>query len=257
MDARVAGSVISPMTVAPCDLDFEGIAADVMAVIDRVRHSDASIRWPCVTLSYAQSLDGSIAGCTGETLAISGGLALDFTHRLRAMHDAILVGVNTGLTDDPRLTVRRVEGPNPRPIIVDSHLRTPLGSQLVRRREAATIIATTEGACSKKAALLAACGAEVWFLPKTATGRVELPALLSRLGAEGITSVMVEGGASIITSILGSDLADQLVVTVAPCLLGGVRAVGALEGAGMARPGLARVRYLLAGTDLLVHSEFA
>src|SRR4030095_2122097 len=109
------------MRVAPCDGDFHRIAADVMAVIDRVRCSDASMRWPCVTLSYAQSLDGSIAGCTGEPLGISGGPALDFTHRLRAMHDAILVGVNTVLTDDPRLTVRRVEGPNPRPIVVDSH----------------------------------------------------------------------------------------------------------------------------------------
>ncbi|HEY6353106.1 MAG TPA: dihydrofolate reductase family protein, partial [Burkholderiaceae bacterium] len=79
----------------------------------------------------------------------------------------------------------------------------------------------------------------------------------SRLGAEGITSVMVEGGASIITSILGSDLADQIVVTVAPCLVGGVRAVGSLKGAGVARPGLVRVRYQLAGDDLLVHSEFA
>jgi riboflavin biosynthesis pyrimidine reductase len=68
---------------------------------------------------------------------------------------------------------------------------------------------------------------------------------------------MVEGGASIITSVLGSDLADQLVVTVAPRLLGGVRAVGSLAGAGVARPGLVRVRYQMAGDDLLVHSEFA
>ncbi len=255
MDARVVGSVVRPMTVAPCDVDFEGIAADVMAVIDRVRHADA---WrPCVTLSYAQSLDGSIAGCNGETLGISGGLALDFTHRLRAMHDAILVGVNTVLTDNPLLTVRRVEGPNPRPVVVDSHLRIPLDSRLVQRRDAATIVATTEGACAEKAARLAAHGAEVWFLPKTATGRVDLAALFSRLGAQGISSVMVEGGSSIITSILGSDLADQIVVTVSPCLLGGVRAVGSLKGASVARPGLVRVRYRLAGDDLLVHSEFA
>jgi riboflavin-specific deaminase-like protein len=245
------------MRIAPCDEDFGRIAADVMAVIERVRHAEAAVGWPCVTLSYAQSLDGSIAGCTGETLGISGGLALDLTHRLRAMHDAILVGVNTVLIDDPRLNVRRVEGPDPRPVVVDSHLRMPPDSRLMRRREAATIIATTEGACPRKAALLEACGAEVWFLPKTATGRVDLRALFSRLGAQGITSVMVEGGASVITSILESDLADQLVMTVAPRLLGGVRAVGSLQGAGVARPGLVRVRYQTAGDDLLVHSEFA
>jgi 3,4-dihydroxy 2-butanone 4-phosphate synthase/GTP cyclohydrolase II len=245
------------MEVAPCGDGFHRIAADVMAVIDRVRSADAAVRWPCVTLSYAQSLDGSIAGCTGETLGISGGPALDFTHRLRAMHDAILVGVNTVLVDDPRLTVRRVVGPNPRPIVVDSHLRMPLDSRLMRRREAATIVATTEGACRERAARLAACGAEVWFLPSNAHGRVDLAALFTRLGAQGIASVMVEGGASVITSILGSDLADQLVVTVAPCLVGGVRAVGALDGVGAARPGLVRVRYSRAGDDLLVHSEFA
>jgi|KBSSwiStaDraftv2_1062776.scaffolds.fasta_scaffold85615_2 3,4-dihydroxy 2-butanone 4-phosphate synthase/GTP cyclohydrolase II len=245
------------MRVAPCDDDFQRIATDVMAVIDRVRLADVSTQRPCVTLSYAQSLDGSIAGCTGKQLGISGDLALDFTHRLRAMHDAILVGVNTVLSDDPRLTVRRVEGPNPRPVVVDSHLRIPLDSRLVRRREAAPIIATTEGACAQKAARLAACGAEVWFLPKTPSGRVDLRALFCRLGRHGFASVMVEGGASIITSVIESDLADQLVVTVAPRLLGGVRAVGSLEGAGVARNGLVRVRYQLAGEDLLVHSEFA
>jgi GTP cyclohydrolase II len=245
------------MMVAPCDEDFGRIAADVRAVIERVRLADRGATWPCVTLSYAQSLDGSIAGCTGESLGISGGLALNFTHRLRAMHDAILVGVNTVLIDDPRLTVRRVDGPNPRPIVVDSHLRTPPDSRLMQRPGAATIVATTEGACPKKAALLKACGADVWFLPKTASGRVDLRTLFARLGAQGITSVMVEGGACVITSILESDLADQLVVTVAPRLLGGVRAVGSLQGAGGARPGLVRVRYQTAGDDLLVHSEFA
>jgi 3,4-dihydroxy 2-butanone 4-phosphate synthase/GTP cyclohydrolase II len=245
------------MRVVPCDDDLRHIAADVMAVIDRVRCAHALTRRPCVTLSYAQSLDGSIAGCTGEQLGISGDLALDFTHRLRAMHDAILVGVNTVVTDDPRLTVRRVEGPNPRPIVVDSNLRIPLDSRLLRRREAATIVATTEGACALKAARLVACGAEVWFLPKTPNGRVDLDALFCRLGRHGIASVMVEGGASIITSIIESDLAHQLVVTVAPRLLGGVRAVGSLERASGARPGLVRVRYQQAGNDLLVHSEFA
>jgi GTP cyclohydrolase II len=253
----VVESDVERTQVASCGDDLHRIATDVMAVIDRVCHAHAAPKWPCVTLSYAQSLDGSIAGCSGETLGISGGSALDFTHRLRAMHDAILVGVNTVLVDDPLLTVRRCAGRSPRPIIVDTHLRTPIDSRLVQRRDATPIIATTVDACAEKAARLTASGAEVWFLPKNASGRVALPALFDRLGREGIGSVMVEGGASIITSVLCSDLADQLVVTVAPCLVGGVRAVGALDGAGPARPGLVRVRYARAGDDLLVHSEFA
>lgn len=245
------------MDVADFDDRFRGLTADVLAVIDRVRDAHMPRQRPCVTLSYAQSLDGSIAGSVGQSLGISGEPALDFTHRLRAMHEAILVGVNTVLVDDPQLTVRRVPGPNPRPIIVDSQLRTPVDCRLVKRREAGTLIATTEGACAETAARLQDCGAEVWFLPKTADGKVDLGALFARLGAQGIGSVMVEGGASIITSILGSDLADQLVVTVSPCLLGGVRAVGSLDRAGVTRPRLVRVSYLRADDDLLVHSEFA
>lgn len=243
------------MTAVVCDDDVDRIATGVLAVIDRVRR--AEVRRPCITLSYAQSLDGSITGCAGQTLCLSGDLALDFTHRLRAMHEAILVGVNTVLIDDPRLTVRRVAGPNPRPIVVDSSLRIPLDCRLVRRREGATIVATTEGACADKAARLVACGAEVWFLPKGSDGRVDLKALVARAGAAGIGSVMIEGGASVITSVLGADLADQLVVTVSPCLLGGVRAVNALDAMGATRPRLSRVRYSRAGDDLLVHSEFA
>ncbi len=245
------------MTLVASDEDVEQIAADVTAVIDRVRRANAPLRRPCVTLSYAQSLDGSITCSTGRTSCISGDSALDFTHRLRAMHQAILVGVNTVLVDDPRLTVRRVAGPDPRPIVVDSRLRIPLDCRLMRRSKAAVIVAATVGACAETAARLTACGAEVWFLPKTADGRVDLRALVCRLGAEGIASVMVEGGASIITSVLGADLADQLLVTVAPCLLGGVRAINPLDGMGATRPRLARVRYARAGVDLLVHSEFA
>jgi riboflavin biosynthesis pyrimidine reductase len=86
---------------------------------------------------------------------------------------------------------------------------------------------------------------------------VDLNALFERLGAEGCGSVMVEGGASVITGVLGAQLADQLVVTVSPCLLGGVRAVSTLEGMGRTRPRLVRTDYARAGDDLLVHSEFA
>ena len=93
----------------------------------RRRPPAASDRRPFVTVSYAQSVDGSIAGRNRLPIRLSGPAAMRLTHRLRAVHDAILVGIETVLADDPRLTVRLVAGPNPRPIVLDTQLRTPPG----------------------------------------------------------------------------------------------------------------------------------
>src|SRR5512133_2370683 len=86
---------------------------------------------PLVTLSYAQSLDGSLAAQRGTPLALSGPQSMELTHRLRAAQDAILVGIGTVLSDNPRLTVRLVEGSQPQPVILDSHLRFPLNANLL------------------------------------------------------------------------------------------------------------------------------
>ena len=82
---------------------------------------------PQVTLTFAQSLDGSIAAVRGQPLALSSAETMVITHRLRAMHAAIVVGVGTLVADDPSLTTRLVEGPSPRPVVLDASLRTPLG----------------------------------------------------------------------------------------------------------------------------------
>ena len=99
---------------------------------------------PFVTLSYAQSLDGSIAAKRGEALGLSGPESLRLTHRLRSMHDAILVGIGTVLSDNPRLTVRLVNGQNPRPIVVDSQLRIPLNCKLFHENSVTPWVAATE-----------------------------------------------------------------------------------------------------------------
>src|SRR5438874_9179107 len=105
-------------------------------VMDRVKtRLDQAARVPAerpfVTLSYAQSLDGSITTRPGATLGLSNSASQALTHDIRAHHEAILVGVNTVLTDDPRLTVRLVDGRSPRPVIVDSHLKTPPTARLL------------------------------------------------------------------------------------------------------------------------------
>jgi GTP cyclohydrolase II len=248
------------MIVGRNDVDLNGLEADVQAVIDRRPSRGGASAGPCVTLSYAQTLDGSIAAGVGSPLGISGDRSLDFTHRLRAMHDAILVGINTVLTDDPQLTVRRVSGRNPRPVVVDSRLRIPLDCRLVRSARSdqgeGLVVATTDAANAESAEKLESCGVEVWALPALPDGCVDLRALFARLGECGHASVMVEGGARVITSVISCGLAHQLLVTIAPRLLGGIRAFGPAETLAD-WPDLVRVRYRSAGTDLLVHAEFA
>ncbi len=210
---------------------------------------------PFVTLSYAQSLDGSITARRGEQTIISGPEAGRLTHRLRARHDAILVGIGTVLADDPQLTVRLVRGPDPQPVIVDSRLRFPPWARLLREGRRPWI-ATTEAADAARQATLEAAGARVIRLPATADGLVSLPALLAHLQRLHIRSLMVEGGATVISHFLAEHLADRLVVTIAPMMLGGLNAVGELAHLnGRALPRLARARYETLGKDIILWGE--
>lgn len=180
---------------------------------------------PTVTLSYAQSIDGAIAARRGEQFQISGAESLRMTHQLRAQHDAILVGVGTVLADDPKLTVRLVEGKNPQPIILDSQLRCPVSAELVKN--GAWIVTTTRASIERERELVAA-GARVQRLRETRLGQVGLPELLSWLELRGINSLMVEGGAQVIESFLHQSLVNEVVITIAPVLLGGLKPIAQL-----------------------------
>ena len=210
---------------------------------------------PFVTLSYAQSLDGSIAARRGATTPISGPEALRLTHQLRAHHDAILVGIGTVLADDPQLTVRLVHGPNPQPVIVDSRLRLPPTARLLG--DSRPWIATTDAADRRRQATLEAAGARVVRLPADDAGRVSLPALLAYLHRQRIHSLMIEGGARVIGRVLAERLADRLVLTIAPLLLGGLNAVGdrAPSLNGHLWPALLRPRYRVVGRDVVLFGE--
>jgi GTP cyclohydrolase II len=213
---------------------------------------------PFVTLTYAQSLDGSIAADPGQPLSLSGPQSLLLTHYLRAAHDAILVGIGTVLADNPLLNVRLVEGKNPQPVIVDSQLRFPLEANLLRRHPLAPWIATSEQADRERQRRLEAAGARILRLPPTSSGAVDLDALLKQLGECGIRSLMVEGGARIITSFLARQIANYLVLTVVPRLVGGVRAVGNLGAFEPARfPGLRHIGYQRLGEDLVMWGDLA
>ena len=207
---------------------------------------------PLVTVTYAQSLDGSIAAAPGQPLRLSGPSAMVMTHALRADHDAILVGIGTILADDPRLSTRLVQGSSPRPVILDSQLRTPLTAHALDHPDGA-IVATCAAAGPAHQAL-AARGATVLHLPGDETGRVALIPLLAALGAHGIRSVMVEGGATVLGAILRSRLVDRIIVTIAPRFVAGLPALGADRPAADL-PGLTNQTLFQLGDDIVIWGE--
>jgi GTP cyclohydrolase II len=183
---------------------------------------------PFITLSYAQSLDGCISSRPGEPLALSGQRSLRLTHQLRAAHDAILVGIGTVFSDNPRLTVRLVNGHNPRPVVVDSLLRIPLDCNLFKESSRDPIIFTSHMADANKIRILEQKGVMVVRVSSNDKGLLNLQEILAILGDLSVNSLMVEGGARIITSFLVEKAPDFVVLTVAPVLVGGLRAVSDL-----------------------------
>lgn len=185
---------------------------------------------PRVTASYAQTIDGRIATLGGSSQWISSPDSLRFAHELRATHDAILVGANTACSDDPSLTVRHVSGENPLRVVVDSTLRTPLSSAMFSDGNAEnTLVATTASAPRDRISAAEEIGATVILLPHDPDGRVALKPLMQRLYESGTNSVMVEGGAGVITALIHARLVDRLAVCIAPKILGsGLDSIGNL-----------------------------
>jgi len=208
---------------------------------------------PEVTLTYAQSMDGSIAFEPDKQLTISCPEAMTLTHGLRTIHDAIIVGIGTVISDDPQLTARHFSGPNPQPVIIDSQLRIPLEAKLLSNPPVLPIIATTEDAPAEKRATLEAAGSRIIMLPSNHRKRVDLSNLLSALAEMNIQRVMVEGGARIITSFLTEQLVDNMILTIAPHLLGGLRGVRNLNlPTPIERPHLENLQHRQVGKDLIV-----
>ncbi len=186
--------------------------------------------YPFVTVKYAQTFDGRIATRSGHSRWISSPFSLKLAHRLRSLHDSILVGAGTVLKDDPELTCRLVKGRNPRRVIVDSSLEIPLSSRILLDQDRAkTMIFTTASDHREKLKILNDRGVDIRVVEGDQRGRINLRELLRALGQEGISSVLVEGGSRIITSFLKAGLADRLVIITAPKIIGkGIEAVGDL-----------------------------
>jgi diaminohydroxyphosphoribosylaminopyrimidine deaminase/5-amino-6-(5-phosphoribosylamino)uracil reductase len=155
-------------------------------------------------------------------------------HLVRGEYDAVMVGINTVLRDDPRLTVRHRQWPRKTliRIVLDSALRFPLRARMLSTRASGRIhIFTSSSAASPKKDALRKMGVEIVEVPGS-SGMINLKDVLSRLGEQGIASVLVEGGSRLLTSLLEKKLADKLFLTVSPRLIGGKTAPSFLEGRG-------------------------
>jgi GTP cyclohydrolase II len=198
-------------------------AVDVSALMGTGRPPDR----PYLVLKFAQTLDGRIATATGDARWISGEAERRVSHALRAACDGVLVGVGTVIQDDPQLTVRMVPGASPARYVLDSTLRLPLDAKILQP-DAVTTILTTDRAAADRRRALGELDVGVEVLPTSPRG-VDLPAALAALRRVGVETLLVEGGARVITSLLEAGLVDRLIVGVAPTIIGqGTDAVGPL-----------------------------
>jgi len=218
---------------------------------------------PYVTLTYAQSLDGSIALWSKKPIKLSGDESMKLTHKLRSNHDAILVGINTILTDNPSLNVRLIQGKSPQPIVLDSKLQFPLTSKLLTDNDPKNKFPTlppwifTDEKIDLKnnehAKKLIQAGAKIFQIPTSnnQSQYLSIEHLLKSLVKLNISSVMVEGGASIIKSFLQSKLVNRVILTIAPIFVGGLRPISEKDEQS-SFPRFTNVKQFSMGNDVIL-----
>lgn len=253
----------------------DGIRADLLAGTTEHKLADACARlneafnhWilrrtPLVTVKAAMTLDGKIATATGESKWITGAKARACGMKLRQGNDAILVGVNTILADDPSLTFRSQNKSSRhwlRRIVLDSRARTPLTAKIVSDAAAAftTVVVSRRAPPKRVRALAGRVNVMVAPLAGSKTGplAIDLPWLLKKLGSENVTSLLVEGGGEVNASFLTSGLAQRVAFFYAPKILGGRDARKGVAGDGAKSLDeiiqLQDVRWRRLGADLLL-----
>ncbi|MBW3088531.1 bifunctional diaminohydroxyphosphoribosylaminopyrimidine deaminase/5-amino-6-(5-phosphoribosylamino)uracil reductase RibD [Bifidobacterium sp. 82T24] len=256
----VAGKGIRQLRGAGIDVT-EGVLRDECDALNEIFMHYIVSHQPFVLLKYAMTLDGKIATRTGASRWITGEAARHRVHEDRGRFAAIMVGVGTVLADDPQLTCRLDDredgGHNPVRIVCDSRLRTPLDSALVRTaHDVPTIIATCVPWNEPAAKPYADAGCEVLTIDADDAGHVDLAALAATLGARGIDSVIIEGGASLAWAVLHAGIVTKVDAYIAPKIFGGTAAPTPVGGEGVETPAgclrLTDMTVTTLGDDLLV-----
>jgi len=223
-----------------------------------IKHSMTGLPW--VVMKAGMSLDGKISYAKGKGGTITGDQSRRSTHQLRNTLDAILIGVETALIDNPSLTTRLPDGEgarDPLRIILDTHLRLdPTSILLTQQSNAQTWIYCGPGAAEQKRTVLEQSGATVYPIELDSQGRLDLHAVLQHMGAAGLTSVLVEGGATVHGSMLGQKLVDEMYLFTAPIFIGekGTPVVSGLLP--MAAKDSVRIKEIdsrRVGDDILIH----
>lgn len=174
---------------------------------------NAPVDRPFVVAQLGQSLDGRVATLSGESHWINGPAALDHLHRLRAHVDAVVVGVGTIVADDPQLTVRRVDGPQPVRVIIDPRGRLPASARCLTVGDKPCVIVSDRERP-------APTGAEMLIVTPSSEGRLAPSAIVQALFARGLTKILVEGGAATVSDFIAAGMIDRLHILVAPMILG-------------------------------------
>jgi len=191
-------------------------------ILPFIKHTTTGLPW--VILKAGMSLDGRIAAASGKSTRITGQRSTQRVHAIRNQVDAILIGIDTALVDDPSLTARlqgRTSGRDPLRVVLDAELRLPENAAMLNQESPApTWIFCARGADKKKRSRLERAGAAVKQVSVSSRGRLDLKAVLTELGRNQITAVLVEGGSRVHGSFLQEELADQILLFVAPVFLG-------------------------------------
>ncbi len=261
-DPRVAGKGVARLRAAGIAVEI-GLLAHEAAAVNAGFLSRLTRGRPLVTLKLATTLDGRIATAAGESRWITGPAARDRAHLLRATHDAVMVGSNTVVIDDPLLTCRLggLERRSPVRIVVDGRLRVPLTARVVAgAHDPPTWFLVGSGADPARHQAFAECGVELLETKHGASGELDLADGLHELGRRGITRLLVEGGGGLAAALFAAGLVDRILWFRAPMVLGGdgraaVAALGlaALDGA----PRFERRSVELVGEDVLETFERA
>lgn len=240
-----------------------GIEEEQARQLNEIYIKDVSTRRPFVNLLTAMSLDGKTATAMGDNEGITGPEAKDFVHKLRARYDAVMVGVNSVLQDDPQLNCKALRGCDPWRIIIDSQARLPVTAKVFLRSDpseqrAPVLLAISYGAHEDHLRSLRHAGAEIIHCPdeESSEPKVDLFKLMSQLNKRGITSVLLEGGSTLRAAALEAGIVDKLSFIVAPKIIGGADARSAIEGRGATiiseAYALQRMQTRSLGSDLLI-----
>lgn len=210
-----------------------GVLEEQCIKLNEIFNKYISFKRPFVIMKWAMTLDGKICSVIGDSKWISGEESRKAVHKLRSEVGAIMVGVNTVIQDNPRLTSRIDGGKNPLRVIVDSTLRIPLESAVLKCSfSEKTLIATTLASSEKKRELLREKGVEVLVLSQV-KGKVNLQELMDKLYEMKIDSVLLEGGGTLNYSAIEEGIVDKVQVYIAPKIIGGEEAKTPVGGQGI------------------------